>query len=104
MHHFYVSEAFYYTIAIWLIEKVAYRDNRALKKIWKWLAGMRVFRTVKDDMMLIFHRISNLLIGVKAAKLMFWEARILILVRAYWECLVILVGFLVAPCLDMKPV
>ncbi len=35
-------------------------------------------------MMLIFNRISNLPIGVKAVKLLFWEARVHTLVRTDW--------------------
>ncbi len=46
---------------------------------------------VEDDMMLIFHRISSLLIGVKAVELLFWEARVHTLVRTDWACPIILV-------------
>ncbi len=62
-------------MAIWLMEKAANRNNRAVEIISKLLPGIRTLRAVKDDMILIFDRIGNLLIGVKAVKLMFWDAR-----------------------------
>ncbi len=44
---------------------------------------------------------SNLLIGVKAVKLLFWEAKVHTLVRTDWACPFILVYSLVPPCLGM---
>ncbi len=52
------------------------RINRAAEEVWKLLSDICVLRAVKDDMMLIFNRISNLLIGVKAVEVLIWEARI----------------------------
>ncbi len=80
-----MSEKFCHTIAVWLIEKVAYRNNRAVEKICELLQSIRIL------MMLIFDKISNLLIGVKAVKLLFWEARIHTFVRTAWACPFILV-------------
>ena len=70
---------------------MAYRKNRAAEKVWKLLSDICVLGAVKDDMVLIFNRISNLLIGVKAVKVLIWEARVHTLVRTDWACPIILV-------------
>ena len=55
------------------------------------LQAISVLGAVKDDMVLIFNSYSNLLIGVKAIKVLFWEARVHTLVRTDWACPIILV-------------
>ena len=47
--------------AVWLVQKVAHRNIRAVGKAWKLLPCMSVFKAVRDDMMIIFNGISNLL-------------------------------------------
>ncbi len=71
MHHPDLSEGLCHTIATWLGEKVTSRNNRALEQVWKLLPGIPVLRALKDDLTFIFNRISKLLIGVKAVKLLY---------------------------------
>ncbi len=52
MHQFDFSEESFHTITIWLIEKVAHRNNRVVGKVQKLLPGISVIRALKDDMML----------------------------------------------------
>ena len=69
MHHSGPHDKFGHTVAVWLVEKMAYGGHVAAKKVWKQCSGRVVARADKDHVEFTLYWVNALLLRVKTVLL-----------------------------------